>query len=243
MLIGRMLIGRKLGLTLAFTVLVALAFGVSCTGFFPANSLTAITIQPPTPQIEIGTPQTLQAWGTFANNTGTSQITSGVVWTSSNPNVLTINPSTGVATGVGTGGGGTATVTASAQGLSGTASATVFLGTITSYEVCMGTFGATTSCSSGSTPLTWDVDATNSVTQTFVAQANNPSPPPAPALLDLTTASTWTVESSISSSITCDNSVSPASCTVPQQTAQGTYTISVTYGTTSSATINVVVTN
>jgi hypothetical protein len=239
-----MFIGRKLGWTLAFTVLVALAFGVSCTGFFPKNSLTAITIQPPTPQIEVGTPQTLQAWGTYANNTGTSQITSGVVWTSSDNSVLTIDPGTGAATGVGT--GGTATVTASAQGLSGTASATVYLGNITGYEVCMGTFGVTTSCSSGSTPLTWNVDATNSVTQTFVAQANNPSPPPASALLDLTTASTWTVESSISSSISCDNSVSPASCTVDQTTAAGPYTISVTYGTGTaavSATIDVVVTN
>src|ERR1700722_2115688 len=157
MFIGRMLTGRKLGLTLAFTVLVALAFGVSCTGFFPANSLTAVTIQPPSPQIEVGTPQTLQAWGTFANNTGTSQITSGVVWTSSDPTVLTINPSTGVATGVGS--GGSATITASAQGLSGTASANVFLGTVTSFEVCMGTFGATTSCSDGSSPLIWNANA------------------------------------------------------------------------------------
>lgn len=241
-----MLTGRKLALTLAFTALIALAFGVSCTGFFPKNSLTAITIQPPSPQIEIGTPQGLQAWGTYANNTGTSQITSGVVWTSSDNSVLTIDPSTGVATGVGTGGGGTATVTASAQGLSGTASATVYLGSITGYEVCEGTYGATTSCSSGSTPLTLNVDATNSVTLNFVAQANNPSNPPVPPLLDLTTASTWTVESSISLSISCDNSISPASCTVDQGTVAGSYTISVTYGTgtaASSAIIDVVVTN
>jgi hypothetical protein len=237
-----MLTGRKLALTLAFTALIALAFGVSCTGFFPPNSLTAVTIQPPSPQIEVGTAQNLQAWGTYANNTGTSQITSGVVWTSSDNTVLTINPTTGVATGVAP--GGTATVTASAQGLSGTASATVYLGNITGFEVCMGSSGATTSCSSGSTALTWDVNATNQVTQSFVAQATNPAPPP--PMLDLTTASTWTVESSISSSISCDNSVSPASCTVDQNTAAGPYTISVTYGTGatgSTATINVVVTN
>ena len=157
-----MLAGRKLALTLAFTVLIALAFGVSCTGFFPPNSLTAITIQPPSPQIEVGTPQTLQAWGTYANNTGTSQINNGVVWTSSDNTVVMINETTGVATGVGS--GGSATITASAQGLSGTASATVYLGTLTSFEVCMGTFGDTTSCSDGSSPLIWNANASGTPT-------------------------------------------------------------------------------
>ena len=163
-----MLTGRKLALTLAFTALIALAFGVSCTGFFPPNSLTAVTIQPPSPQVEVGTPQTLQAWGTYANNTGTTQITSGVVWTSSDNTVLTINPSTGVATGVGQ--GGSATVTASAQGLSGTASATVYLGSITNFTLCTGVFGSTT-CGN---PLVWNAAAaTSTPVQTFVAQGTS----------------------------------------------------------------------
>jgi hypothetical protein len=235
-----MLTGRKLALTLAFTILVALAFGVSCTGFFPKNSITALSIQPPSPQIQVGTAnsQTLQAWGTFQDNTR-SQITSGVQWTSSDSNVLQIGPTTGVATGVGT--GGTATVTAAAQGLSTTATATVFLGNITGFQVCMGTFGATTSCSNGSSPLVWNVNVTSaSVNQTFVSQGTANGAP-----LDFTTASTWTVESSISSSITCATSASPASCTVAQGATAGTYTITVTYGTgssTSTATISVVVT-
>jgi hypothetical protein len=233
-----MLNGRKLGLVLAFTVLIALAFGVSCTGFFPPNSLTAISIQPPSPQIEVGSAfaQTLQAWGTYANTNGTSQITKGVVWTSSDTTVLQIDPNTGLATGVGT--GGSATVTASAQGLSATASATVFLGNITGFEVCDGSFGNATSCS---TSVTWNPNASTQVTQQFVAQATNPSPPPPE--LDLTTTATWTVESSISSSISCDNSVSPATCTVAQGTTAGTYIITVTYGTGSTATINVNVSN
>jgi|SRR5271156_2358914 len=234
-----MLTGRKLALTLAFTILVALALGVSCTGFFPPNSLTAITIQPPSPQIEVGTgfAQTLQAFGTYENNSGTSQITKGVVWTSSDNTVLQIDPNTGLATGEGT--GGTATVTASAQGLSATASATVYLGNITGYQVCDGSFGAATSCS---TDVTWFPDVTlTQQSQTFIAQATNPSPPPAE--LDLTTGSTWTVESSISSMISCDNTVSPTTCTVEQGTAAGTYTITVTYGASSTATITVNVTD
>ncbi|MGD0761346.1 MAG: hypothetical protein ABR921_20805 [Candidatus Sulfotelmatobacter sp.] len=239
MFIPRMLVGRKLGLTLAFTVLIALAFGVSCTGFFPPNSLTAITIQPPSPQIEVGTPQGLQAWGTYANNTGTSQITSGVVWTSSDNTVLTINPTTGVATGVGT--GGSATVTASAQGLSGTASATVYLGTLTSFEVCMGTFGNTTSCSDGSSPLIWNADASGTPSQPFVAQGVSGG-----TTYDFTTASTWTVvtQPANGGTIQCTNSdVSPETCTVSEGSTAATYAVTVTYGTTSSATISIVVTN
>lgn len=236
MFIRRMFIGRKLGLTLGFTILIALAFGVSCTGFFPPNSLTAITIQPPTPQIEVGTPQSLQAWGTYANNTGTLQITSGVVWTSSDNTVLTINPTTGVATGQGT--GGSATVTASAQGLSGTASATVYLGTLTTFEVCMGTFGATTSCSDGSSPLVWNANASGTPQAFFVAQGVSGG-----TTYDFTTASTWTVVSS-AAGITCTNSdVSPETCQVQEGTAAGTYPVTVTYGTTDVATIDIVVTN
>jgi hypothetical protein len=233
-----MLTGRKLALTLAFTALIALAFGVSCTGFFPPNSLTAITIQPPSPQIEIGTPQSLQAWGTYANNTGTSQITSGVVWTSSDNTVLTINPSTGVATGAGQ--GGSATVTASAQGLSGTASVNVYLGTITSFELCTGTFGSTT-CSSGSTPLVWNASnvANSSPVLTFIAQGVSGA-----TTYDLTTASTWTVSATPTMGlVSCTNSgASPETCTVQESTTAGTYPVTVTYGTTDSATLNIVVT-
>lgn len=232
-----MLSGRKLALTLVFTGLVAIGAGVSCRGFFQPNTLTAVSIQPPNPQIEVGTAnaQTLQAWGTYEDNSR-AQLTSGVEWTTSDASVLQIGLTTGVATGEGS--GGSATVTASAQGLSGTASATVYLGNITGFQVCEGTFGAGTSCS---TVVTWNADVTNNeVDQTFFAEATNPSPPPAD--IDLTTGATWTVESSISTSITCDNSASPATCTVAQGTTPGTYSITVTYGTSSTATINVIVT-
>lgn len=236
-----MFTGRKLALTLAFTVLVALAFGVSCRGFFPPNSLTAIAIQPPTVQIEIGPTfaQTLQAWGTYQDNTR-SQLMSGVEWTSSDNTVVQIGLTSGVATGVGT--GGQATITASAQGLSGTAQATAYLGAITGFQVCKGTFGNTTSCSSGSNPLVWDATnaGTTTPTATFIAQANNPSPPP--ALLDLTTASTWTVVGS-ATGIQCTNAgVSPETCTVTEKTPNNTYPVTVTYGTSATATLNIVVT-
>ncbi len=125
-----MLSGRKLALTLAFSVLVALAFGISCSGFFPPNSLVSLAVQPPSPDVQLGQTTTLTAYGTYQDNTR-QLITSGVAWSSSDPSVLTVNPTTGVADAVSL---GTATVTASAQGISGTASATVFLN-ITSLTV------------------------------------------------------------------------------------------------------------
>jgi len=236
-----MLTGRKLALTLAFTALIALALGVSCTGFFPPNTLTALSIQPPSPQIQVGTAnaQTLQAWGTYQDNSR-AQITKGVSWTTSDDTVLLIDPNSGLATGVGT--GGTATVTAAAQGLSTTAQATVFLGNITGFQVCMGTFGATTSCSSGSSPLIWNPNALITVNQAFVAQGTANG-----TLLDFTTASTWTVSPTpLAGSITCSNSgFSPETCTVNAGTTASppTYVITVTYGTSSTATVNVTVAN
>lgn len=239
---GRMRTARTFRLTLALTVLLALAFAVSCKGFFPPNTLTAVSIQPPTPAIEAGAAnaETLQAWGTYQDGSR-AQITSGVQWTSSDTNVLQIGLTTGLATGLGT--GGTATVTAAAQGLSGTASATVFLGSITSFQVCTGTFGSTTSCSSGSTPLTWNADVTSTqVNASFIAQGVSSG-----TTLDFTTASTWTVVSQPTTmgTISCTSGASPETCTVSQNATAGTYTITVTYGagsSTNTATISVVVT-
>jgi hypothetical protein len=117
-------------LTLAFTVLIALAAGVSCKDFFQPNSLESVVVQPPSPNVLLGETTDLQAWGTYQDNTRT-QITSGVAWTSSDPTIVSIDPNSGVATGVAA---GTATITAAAQGLSGTASATVFI-TVTSISI------------------------------------------------------------------------------------------------------------
>src|ERR1017187_8506168 len=114
-----MFTGRKLALTLAFTVLIALAAGVSCKDFFQTNSLESVAVQPPSPDILLSQSTTLQAYGTYQDNTR-SLIGSGVAWSSSDPTVVTIDQNSGIAQGVGV---GTATITAAAQGLSGTASA------------------------------------------------------------------------------------------------------------------------
>jgi len=207
-----MLTGRKLALSLAFTVLVAVAFGVSCRGFFQSNTLDSIAVQPPSPNIVLTQTQTLTAWGTYADSTR-SQIKSGVAWSSDTPSVVSIDPTSGVATGESL---GTATITASAQGLSGTASATVYI-VITSLTV---------------NPNTW----------TFKAVSGGPNPVgfkvTANGSDDVTTGASF---ASVSPNISCVNGTDPVFCTATAVTTGGyTTTITVSYPETSlTATINV----
>lgn len=206
-----MFTGRKLPLTLAFAVLVVVAFGVSCKGFFPDPVLQSIAIQPPSPQILLTKTLNLQAWGTYDDGTR-SQITSGVSWTSDDPSV-TIDPNTGVATGAGL---GTAGITAAAQGLSGTATATVYL-VITSLTV---------------NPTTWSFKGTSGGTAQFTATANGN--------VDVTSTATFTPSNT--TFFSCPGGTTPVTCTAETGTTAGPYTITVNYpGSTLTAIVNVTV--
>jgi len=204
--------GRKLTLTLAFTVLVALAFGMSCDGFFPPNSLLTISVQPPTPNVVLGQTSTLQAWGTYQNGGGQTQIKSGVTWSSDTPEVLSIDENTGVATGQSL---GTASVTASAQGLSATASATVYI-IVTSLKVSPNTWSFT-GAAGGTNPVG------------FVVSANGGT--------DVTSSAIFTANTTF---ISCVNGTDPVFCTASSGTTAGPYQIVVSYPqTTLTAIISV----
>jgi len=234
MAVGRIFTGKRLSLAIAFGVLLAAAFGAGCNGFFVPNTLTAVTIQPVSPSIQVGQSQTLQAWGTYQDNTR-SQITSGAEWTSSDTTIMTIGQTTGLATAVD---GGTSTITVSAQGLSATATATAYFGTISNYQVCQGSFGSTSGCSSGSSPLSISTTTTGSVN--LIAQGTYVNSSGQSTTVDLTTTSTFTPSNT--SALTCTNTTSPAVCTVQSGTASGTVvSISVTYGTVNSATVNLTI--
>ena len=114
---------HKLRLIGAFATLATLALAVSCRGFFTNPTLTSIAISPTAPEVEVTKTVTLQAFGTYDDGTR-AQVKTGVSWSSDTPNVASIDPNTGILTGVAT---GTATITASAQALSSTATATVFI--------------------------------------------------------------------------------------------------------------------
>lgn len=113
----------KLRLIGAFAALATLALAVSCTGFFVKPTLTSIAISPTTPQVQLNQTTQLQAFGTYDDGSR-NQIKSGVSWSSSDPTVASVDSSSGLMTGLQT---GTATITADAQGLSSTATATVFI--------------------------------------------------------------------------------------------------------------------
>ncbi len=212
-----MLTGRKLVLTLAFTVLVALAFGVSCRGFFPRPILQSIAIQPPSPQIQVTKTLNLQAWGTYDDGTR-KQITSGVAWSSNSANVTFADPNSGAAFGAVA---GTATITASAQALSGTATATV-IGNVTSITVSPTSGGVK---AGGTTPAPF----------TFAA---SPGPP-----FFITTDNGGTlvvspVDTFLSCIVDVDTSGNPdESCTVATGGTAPSYTIVMTYPSSTGGTV------
>jgi len=114
---------QKLRLICAFAALATLALAISCRGFFVNPTLTSIAISPTAPQVEVAQTLQLQAFGTYDDGSR-NQIRSGVSWSSDTASVATIDPNTGILTGVAT---GTSTITASSQALSSTATATVFI--------------------------------------------------------------------------------------------------------------------
>jgi len=117
-----MLIGRKLALTVAFAVLVAVAFGVSCRGFFVNPTLQSIAVSPTTAQVGIGDQTTLSVYGTYSDGSR-STVTSGVSWSADPTGVVTlVGTGSATITGVTT---GNTTLTAEAQALTATATATV----------------------------------------------------------------------------------------------------------------------
>ncbi len=125
-----MFTGRKLPITLAFVVLVGLAFGASCKGFFVDPVLTSIAITPPTPQVQEGKTVSLTATGTYDDNK-TKNITSSVTWTAVDGTIATVDNS-GVVTGVKA---GSTTINASKDGKVGSTTVTVTLANLVSIAV------------------------------------------------------------------------------------------------------------
>jgi len=92
-----MFTGRKLPITLAFIVLVGLAFGASCKGFFVDPTLTSITVGPTGQSVPPGKTLQMVATGTFDSGPP-KDVTSKCLWTSSNTSVATVGLNTGLVT-------------------------------------------------------------------------------------------------------------------------------------------------
>jgi len=141
-----MFIGRKLPLTLAFAVLIVLAFGGGCHGFFVDPTLTAIAVGPATPTITNSTPnqtrtQQFTAVGTFNDgSTGSTPVT----WSSTNSTTVASITSSGLATAIGV---GTTTITATSTKIptiAGSTTLTVVPANVTSITVTPSSQSTTT---------------------------------------------------------------------------------------------------
>jgi hypothetical protein len=129
-----MLTGRKLALTLAFVVLIGLAAGVSCKGFFVPPTLSSISVGPPTPTIETGVAGSsgtyVQMYATGIDNQGNSE-TPAVSWSSEYPTTIASITAGGMVNALAV---GTSTITATSTqntAISGTQLVTVTAGCIT----------------------------------------------------------------------------------------------------------------
>jgi hypothetical protein len=211
-----MFVGRKLWLTLGFTGLITLAFGVSCRGFFQPNVLESIVIQPPSVNLSVNAVQQFTAYGTYEDGTR-SLISTGLVWTSSSPSIAIT--AGGSATGLSVT-SAAATITGSAQGLSGTATATV-IGDVTSISV--------SPTSATITP------GGNSVTFTFAA---TPGPP---TFINENNGGTLTITTQ-DSFLTCTGETNDANdpvevCSLAQGTTATSYQLQMSYPSTSGGTV------
>jgi hypothetical protein len=210
--------GRKLPITLAFVVLVALAIGPSCNGFFVDPTLTSIAISPTAPQVNVGSTTTLQVFGTYDDGSRKA-VTSGVSWSSGSPDVATIDASTGVLTGVAP---GSSVIAVSVDALPAQATATVILTGVNQITV-QPTSG---SVNKGGTGFTFTFTATSGSNQINITTDNG-------GIVTI---------SPNSSDVTCDVSGDAELCSADTAATSGVYSIKMTYpGSTSSATASLTV--
>jgi Bacterial Ig-like domain (group 2) len=208
-------IKRNLRVTGAFAALATLALAVSCRGFFVNPTLTSIAIAPASPQVEVGTTLTpaLQVFGTYSDGSN-SVVTSGVSWTSQTPSVATITAG-GVLQGISI---GTSTIQASAQAVTASATATVFLGGISQITVSPTNQSITAS-------------ATTAEPFNFVATANGTQYP-----ITTDNGGVLTITPT-TSDLTCEASGNGEICSGDGNEALQTYSLVMSYpGTTQTAT-------
>lgn len=215
---------HKLRLAGAIAALATLALAVSCRGFFVNPTLTAINISPSAPQVEVDTTlvPALSVYGTYSDGS-TGVVSSGVSWSSETPGVATVTAG-GSLQGISL---GTATIQASAQAVTASATATVYLGGISAISV---------------NPTSGTVDngnTTETANYTFTATANGE-----PVVITTDNGGILTITPSTSGTdLTCSAVGNLEECSTDGNAVDGTYSVIMTYpGTSASATASLTVT-
>jgi hypothetical protein len=203
-----MLTGRKLPFTLAFAVLVVLAFAASCKGFFVDPTLTSIAVGPSGQNVQVGKTLQMSAQGTYDDGS-TKNITGSVLWSSSDATATVSNA--GLLTAVSA--PGTPTITAASGTISGSTTVNIVLAGVTAITI------------SPKTSLT----VRQGGSQDFTCSATVPGQSP----IDVTASVTWTTSDTTNTTIS--NGQNPAVFTVTGTiTANETVTVTASYtvGTT-----------
>ncbi len=203
-----MFTGRKLPITLAFGVLLGLAFGVSCKGFFVDPTLTSISVGPSGQNIQQGDTLQMSARGTYDDGS-VKNITGSVLWASDDLTTATIDKK-GLVTGVAA--PGTANISASLDTLSNSVPVNVVLTGVIKITI---------------KPINPNVKPGGTVDFTCEATVTgNPNP------VDITASTTWSTSDTTNTDIT--NGENPAVFTVHSGTPTESVTVTATYivGTT-----------
>ncbi len=225
-----MLTGRKLALSVAFTVLIAVAAGVSCNGFFTNPTLQTFTLSSTTPTVPLDGTQQLSAFGVDSNGNQMGNVTDQITWMSSAPGTISIGtsgttpPTTpGLMTGVQLS-NSSVTITASFEALTQqTATATICLEGGSNFQIAQDPPGA--------------IKGSNTPTVNYTASAVVQG-----TTQDITSAVQWT--SSNTNVMTIVSGTDPAVATVTDPATQTILTISGSYicnGSTNNFNISVTV--
>jgi len=204
-----MLAGRKLALTLAFTVLVALAFGVSCKGFFPNPTITSFTITPTNAIVLLGGTTQMNAWGTDNQGDTNVNITGQVSWSNGGSGAIGISTG-GLLSGLELN-TSPVTITATYEGdPPQTATANVCVDTGTTLTIAPAPYTDSTAATS------------QQFTASLIATVNGQT-----TTLDVTDVVQWT---STNSAVTITNGTGLATITVPAAgSSAATGTVTATY--------------
>ena len=211
----------RLKLIGAFAVLLSLALAVSCKGFFVNPTLTSVAVGPQNLSLNVTQQWQMSATGTYDDGTQKT-LSSGVVWSSSDPNTASVGQTTGTVTAVQI---GAATISASAG------SCTACSGSTTVTVVLQGVISITVTPSNQSTTR-------GGATVFYTALANGAT--------DITNAgAVWTVVDSggtdQTSNFTLGFIATKGEGFLPTSSATvGTYTVKATYNNVvGTATLNV----
>lgn len=130
--------GRKLPLTLAFMVLIGLAFGASCRGFFVDPVLQSVSVGPATPTLQLGSKDNFKkqmtAIGTYDDGTRTDSKVTWSIADTEGTNVATVN-SGGLVTATNLGKADVTATSTEIPTLSGSTTVTVTLSCIQKIDV------------------------------------------------------------------------------------------------------------